>query len=421
LDIFGLIMPRTRSTKGAAKAKVEDTSVAQEAKSLPPSDTNPSKLFVLPTGTTENARIVTLANPATDQPSRYFICPEKGVYEFLKISAPKADPRSWLLTNASKDGYLAENQDMFVATPIDPIFFLLPLLQPQEGSKESRKSMFLTLDDHVDTASKIAPQFKFLLQNSQFKPVFENRLSAICDAVDAGDESMYRISLQKLTTSIFSKAKRVIDRGLPASMEIKFVTQALQPPMIAVKREESVLQESTIVSAEASESQSTVVSDSETVAASTTTSFSTASTSVEITAGPAANLEIRDLLRLKTALDFVLRSYISEHARGSIWNQLSESKMVDFTPLEAHMKHLDTLRAEAIALRNITDNISRKRGRDDEELADLRAEKKRKKEEEEKKKKSESRAIKDLKKANTSGMMKLSSFFTKTPKKDVKA
>ena len=44
-------------------------------------------------------------------------------------------------------------------------------------------------------------------------------------------------------------------------------------------------------------------------------------------------------------------------------------------------------------------------------------EEKRKKEEEERKKKAETRALKDLKKADTSGMKKLSSFFTKAPSK----
>ena len=52
---------------------------------------------------------------------------------------------------------------------------------------------------------------------------------------------------------------------------------------------------------------------------------------------------------------------------------------------------------------------------EDDEAVEARAEKKRKREEEEKRKKSESRALKDLKKVNTKGMKKLSSFFTKKP------
>ena len=90
---------------------------------------------------------------------------------------------------------------------------------------------------------------------------------------------------------------------------------------------------------------------------------------------------------------------------------------IDFTPLDTHLKYLSSLHEEARALRALSDNITRKRGLDDDEAAEERAEKKRRKEEEDKKKKQESNAMKALKKVDTSGMKKLSSFFTKVPKK----
>lgn len=54
---------------------------------------------------------------------------------------------------------------------------------------------------------------------------------------------------------------------------------------------------------------------------------------------------------------------------------------------------------------------------EDEERVAEREEKKRRKEEEEKKKKGEGRGIKALKKVDTSGMKKMSSFFVKVGKK----
>ena len=87
---------------------------------------------------------------------------------------------------------------------------------------------------------------------------------------------------------------------------------------------------------------------------------------------------------------------------------------IDFKPLETHLAHLNDLKKEAQALRSMSENISRKRGSEDDEEALEKAEaKKRKKEDEEFKKKNTSRGVKALGKADTSGMKKLSSFFTK--------
>ena len=85
---------------------------------------------------------------------------------------------------------------------------------------------------------------------------------------------------------------------------------------------------------------------------------------------------------------------------------------VDFTPLEEHLKHIASLRAEALASRSLSD-FSRKRSTmEDEDAAETKAEKKRKLEEEEKRKKAgESRGVRDLKKVNVTGMKKMSDFF----------
>jgi len=61
--------------------------------------------------------------------------------------------------------------------------------------------------------------------------------------------------------------------------------------------------------------------------------------------------------------------------------------------------------------------VSRKRALEDDEALAGREEKKRRKEEEEKRKKAEGRAVKMLKKVDTSGMKKMSAFFKKVEKK----
>jgi hypothetical protein len=128
------------------------------------------------------------------------------------------------------------------------------------------------------------------------------------------------------------------------------------------------------------------------------------------------------LLRLRTALTYIFNAYVPRTLHTPLQTLLSSAQstlaLPSFTTLDTHLTALAKLKAEAVALRSISDNISRKRGyEEDEEKAAEREEKKRKKEEEDRRKKSENRSIKQLKKVDTSGMKKLSSFFSKVPAK----
>jgi hypothetical protein len=453
-------MAKTRASKTSTKTPKPESVPEPEIKSLPPADSNAPKLFILPEGASAEARIITLDDPETSQPNRYYYCPEKGLYEFVRVAAPKRGPRSWLLAsqpnlptansqhNATDTksptlsdgsdeisrGYASKSADLFVATPLDPIFALLPVISPASTpSKTSRKQMFLTLDDHVDTATTVPTHLKVLLRIPQCRIEFENRLRAVCDTVDAGEDSMFRLSLEKLGEELLSKATRMVEKGLPASMEERFVARALQAPVILVKREETrVVDEATgtVLAIDSqstsgpSESSQTASESQSSVATNITTVSSTTETTVveDVPNSIATPKAVPHLLRIRTALTFMLRSYISSTLHSGILGAITNSNSIDFAPLETHLKHLEKLRAEANALRIISDNISRKRPVDDDEAIEARAEKKRKKEEEEKRKKAEPRGIKGLRKVDTSGMQKLSSFFTKAPpKKEMKS
>lgn len=446
-------MARTRSTKPAKslaieKSTPEPSTTTSNAKPLPPSSANPPKALVLPKNVSPESRIVTLDNPANGAPSRYLFCPENGFYEFTRICAPKKMPRSWLITSdAQKEqtdegkdaqnddgeslgsGYITKNPDLFIATPIDTLFLALPALAPK--SAKQTKQHFLALDDYLDTLSTSSPHFRALLsQHPSLRTRIEKRLSACCDSVDAGDEKMYRLSLDKLLAILVKKAEKMCERGFPSSMEDRFIKPALEIPVMSVRREElsvsivSETQESTTVVEEASDSQTTATATLESQTTITTLESQTTATTTppseehqpQLTTPPT----IPPLLRLRQSLTYLLHAYIPATLRTPLLTLLnSPSSPLNLTPLENHLATLSTLRAEAQALRSISDNISRKRGyqEDDEEKAAEREEKKRKKEEEEKRKKGESRSIKQLKKVDTSGMKKLSSFFTKAPAK----
>lgn len=468
-------MARTRSKPKSRESAAESAQQETTSKQLEKSESNPPKLFVLPKHTSKRARIITLDNPATSKPNRYFVCPEKGLYEFIKVTAPNLSPRSWLLARpgvapsdsyatdpdserpenskyfeSSKDGspsslsfgYVVKNPDLFIATPMDVLFLLLPILSPvpAELARGMQKQMFLTLDDHLDSIATQSSHLKNIFQHQNMRDLAERAMHTVCDTVEAGEEIMYRISTEKLLQELLGKARRMVTKGLPTSLEERVVRHTLQKPMFTVYSEESKLKDGGTEEinaektaedtwnqnsmAESSARTSQASSEFQTSIATTSqTSFTSTPIPEErdnMVASTLANLEmdapsgIPELLRIRTCLDFILSSYLPPHLKADLTKALESNTVIDFTPLNSHLAHLSKLRAEAFALRSISANLSQKRPmEDDDEAAQVREEKKRKKEEEEKKRKAESRGIKELRKVNVSGMKKLSEWFGK--------
>ncbi len=443
-------MARTRATKGssATASKPAEPAASNSSRySLPDESSNPPKLFVLPRKATAEARVATLQNPRHGRPARYLVCPESGVYEFTRIAAPKSTPRSWLIEGSkgqtahedetlepgSFQSHISKGADLYIATSVDPLFLVLPALaaRSQVGrSSEPPKRMFLTSDDHFDRISE-SNHFSDILRLEGTRELFEARMAAVCDTLEAGDENMFRLNEAKLLGELLSKAKRMGLSTLPPSMEEKFVTKVLEAPIVGIRSTSAITSgDADAVERAASEGESTSQVDSQASFASTVSatslvseasSLSTAATSVSeesISGGPElvvsaikASPEVVRLQRLRVAFDFICASYvapeISEQLKQSI---KSDAKLVDFTSLDEYLEKLAKLRQEANELRST--DYSRKRTRDEED--DERAEKKRKKDEEDKRKKAnESRGVRDLKKVNTSGMKKMSDFFKK--------
>ncbi|EME88808.1 uncharacterized protein MYCFIDRAFT_125478 [Pseudocercospora fijiensis CIRAD86] len=428
-------MARTRTGKGATSKTEDTTSNKPTLKQLEPSVETPPQVFILPKDVSSDARILTIPNPATFAPSRYLICPEKGIYEFTRIAAPKKDQRSWLLApNRSKNvpvkqadeasddnGYVLQAPDMMLATPVDPLFLVLPALV---GNGKNTAQEFLASTDFIAKLTESAPHLAQVLEAPQLESMFANRIAAVSDCIDMGDEKMYALALPKLVKELVSKAKRMVVRGLPPSMEDRFVKQVLDVPVLSIKREESNISIAED-QARAADSQASYVQESQESSTSATTVFSasTAATSISImddNDGSVPSSGVIDLLRLRVALNFILSSYIVPKLRNKLEPLISDLAVSgqDFSPLEEHLEKVTALKKEAQALRSLSDNISRKRANeDDDEVAAAKAEKKRKKEEEESKKKSMSLGLKKLAKADTSGMKKMSSFFAKAPAK----
>ncbi|EAW09606.1 uncharacterized protein ACLA_038160 [Aspergillus clavatus NRRL 1] len=425
---------RTRS------AAPNEQPAAEENLNVPPVPIKPSKTFILPSAATEDARFLTLPNPRTGEANRYFFCPKLGVYEFTVVGSSPQCPRSILFTSTPQtspsdsdngpsqpQGTISKVAELCVASPMDVLFFMIPLLCPSTSTQTKR--LFQPLDDIIDSQDEMPEHLRRLLYNDDFRSVLHSRVESVCDSVEAGDEKMFRFSEDKLLKELIAKAERLVTQGLPASLEEKFVRQALAIPMMTVKREESIINgTSTSANETEGESQekqetqsSTTASVSTTVSVSTASGVSTPATEMSTEPsleGPSATDNLAHILRISTALSFIKESYISPSLNSRLDELLGTPESpLDFIPLQEHLKHIAELRAQALASRSLGD-FTRKRGPDDDDAAESRAEKKRRREEEEKKKKAgESRGVRDLKKVNTSGMKKMSDFFSKAAAK----
>lgn len=309
------------------------------------------------------------------------------------------------------NGLTSKLAQLLVATPIDLMFFLLPILDNSSTSKPAR-NVFQPLDDMVDERDDISPHLRHILLHPEFKSVIEKRMNAICDTVEAG-ETMYRFNEDKFIKELIRKAERMAKSGLPSTLEERFVRQALEVPVTSITNEDAEHTPDTTSNDEKADTDSKKEDDSQKV-----TATETSGTSSNSNDQSTSTSKVQHLLRIRTALSFILSSYVSPQLSARVEKALSSTTSpVDFTPLTDHLDHVAKLRAETHASRSMFD-MTRKRGLEEDEEDQERAEKKRKQQEEEKRKKAgESRAVKELKKVNTSGMKKLSAFFGKSTKK----
>jgi len=449
-------MAKTRSKgtapvgKSAKSTATETPSSTTSRYSLPEESESPPQLFILPKKATQESRVVTLQNPRYSKPTRYLACPESGIYEFAKIAAPGTTPRSWLLENGGGkliageteaeapgvddafDAHILQDADLYVASPIDPLFLALPaLLATSSKPSDAPKRMFLSSDDHFDAITQPSNHLSEILRWPRIRKLLESRMAAVCDTVEAGDESMFRLNEGKLLVEIMSKAKKMSDNGLPSSMEEKFVTKPLEAPFVGTGGQynpnPTPASEATPASSDGIATPQTEVSESQLSTSSTESAessisqASTAATSVtneptpttteEASVAMKASDEVIKLQRLRVAFNFICSSYIAPPHSKSLREKLAKKgESVDFTPLDDYVSRVVKLRQDAAAVRSLTD-YSRKRNIEDE---DERAEKRRKKEEDDKRKKpTESRGVKNLKKVDVKGMKKMSDFFKK--------
>lgn len=337
------------------------------------------------------------------------------MHELTKIPSTASQPRSWLLVKESSnndtkndgiewigDGQVIQDGALYISTPIDPLFLLIPHLLP--ASTENKKGYFLPIDDileslitSAETGKLVSHWARLIRPGTISRRHIEARIRACSDSVDAGGEIAYRVNQDKVVKILAKKCEAMAVGGLPKSLEDEFVTKPLVRPnseaaqgtkTVALEVRENSPKDHPKPGLKPSEPQC---------------SEDTPST----TDGDTPN--IHQLLRLRVSLQFLTSTYLAAHIATLLTSYLKT--VHDFTSLDERLTELKRLRLETTAVRS--GDFSLKRSVNDETIDD-RAEKKRKKEEEEKKKKKAiSKGVKELSKVNTRGMAKMTSFFKK--------
>ncbi|KAK2750988.1 hypothetical protein FQN57_000063 [Myotisia sp. PD_48] len=409
------------------------------------------KSLILPSNASVDARFVQLNNPRTRDLTRYFFCPTLGLFEFTSICSPSSTPRSLLFVRdstssesrdkdsetgaASEAGLLSKNAQLHVATPIDIVFFILPILVPptQNNRKNPGKTRFQPLDDLVDVHDDVSPHLRYILADKLFRPIIERRIKNVCDTVEV-DEIMFRFNEDKFVEFLTSRAQKMVGRGLPPTLERRYVSQALELPVLSIKREELPLRTTGTVKNDETNGSSQNRADSQASSGSPETTASNSFSAAPTSESPATTLspgegnlpsqqnatpEVSHLIKVRTALSFLQSSYLPSGLSARVDEIFkSPSSPINFKPLVDHLELVVKLRAEAQASRQMYNMSGKRHLEEDEDTRQEKAETKRRKQEEEKKKRAnESRAVREIRKVDTSGMKKMTSFFTKQPKK----
>ncbi|MCJ1410148.1 hypothetical protein MMC19_004233 [Ptychographa xylographoides] len=430
-------------------------------------DSVPPRLLVLPKPISSNIQssICTLAHPRTLQPTRYFVCPELGVYEFTRVAAPNSSFRSCLLGTSraprethdvlekeeedgkeapsqimdqednkkdqdrTDNGYVSKTAEILTATPIDLLFLVLPVLCPESASTKSTRptTLFLSSEALFEDLVKISKHFDHVLGYPAIRQRILLRMEAVCDTVVADDERMYRLNEGKLLGVLCSKARRMAGTPLPKSMEEKFVKRALEAPVTTVMRQNTaerglLLEEQTnredLPALEVSQTLEVATESQSSVGSSASSRNSVGSdlTTVTTPDEPAkadASPEIVELQRIRVALTYLMSTYVPSQLAAPLHAILaSGSSPIDFGPCDEYLAHIARHRADVQASRSLADFSRKRTMHEDDEASESRAEKKRKTDADEKRKKAgESRGVRDLKKVNTVGMRKMSDFF----------
>ena len=178
------------------------------------------RIFVAPCDLAAS-KIVRLNHPRTKTPMSVAIAAENTrLLEIQRFSeSEKGELRSWLLAGAER---VQQDGSLFVATPLDPLFLLLPRLRVLRGStSENGRGYFRPMSELSSTGGGDEEEQAFeATVLAMPEPLLLKRLRAICDVNDKYDEPMLRLNDAKVEAWLRRKAE-ALKAALDADATLK--------------------------------------------------------------------------------------------------------------------------------------------------------------------------------------------------------
>ena len=172
--------------------------------------TSAHRVFLSARDLSSGCKIMRLPHPRTAHPFAVALADNSFLLEVQKFQEPVADvPRSWLLAGTVPAERVQQDGSLFVATPLDPLFLLLPPLRQltqaaQSNRRESSAGLFKPMSELSSTAGD--EEATAALEGTVFAlPDLLQRLRAICDVNDKYDEPMLRLNEAKVAAWLSRK------------------------------------------------------------------------------------------------------------------------------------------------------------------------------------------------------------------------
>ncbi|KAL6052754.1 Ribonuclease H2 subunit B [Balamuthia mandrillaris] len=181
--------------------------------SLPPQDESCSMQEEQPQMCkSEDPLIISLPNPRSSRLSRYMIA--NGT--LLELQRLKREEGSWF-----RDSSIISDGSLYMATPVDPLFLLLPLLEKNRKQSAENVGYYCTLEQILVEDNKV-PAYQHLLRF----PNLTTALSAICIVKEVSDLVLYCLNDEQVIGWLKCKMER-LERELSGTMFYERVTRTL--------------------------------------------------------------------------------------------------------------------------------------------------------------------------------------------------
>ncbi|KAJ7537717.1 hypothetical protein O6H91_11G018400 [Diphasiastrum complanatum] len=146
------------------------------------------------TGNNGDGRFLHLRNPKSGTRSCYILMDES----LQELQWFKQRYGSWFIGDS-----VCEDGSLYLASPIDPIFMALPILEEARLKKGDDKGKFRSLEDIMFLEGY--PAYR------QLMPTIRNSIDAVCEVKEIGTEKYYRLDDCKVLGWLCCKVKQTSD------------------------------------------------------------------------------------------------------------------------------------------------------------------------------------------------------------------